>query len=176
VTTGAVSPPELISGRRTGTATLAGVAAAMLLGASSLAGCGSSTSSAVSAAAEPTLLVESEPGYGPALTDPSGAVLYVWVHAGGGTLRCTGECARTWIPIVVAEGATAQAGVGVRAGLIGTVAHPGGGRMVTYAGRPLYDYLGDHTTFSVRGAGVAVDGGTFSPVAPDGAAERGPAT
>ena len=49
--------------------------------------------------------------------------------------------------------------------LLGTTAEPGGGTVVTYAGRPLYTYAGDTSTGVANGQG---SGGVWYVVAPSG--------
>ncbi len=142
------------------------VAAAVVIAA----GCGGGASAP--AGVEPTLQIETEPGVGPVLADPEGAPLYLFTRDAQRTPTCGGPCTQTWPPLVVPDGATAQAGPGVRAGLIATVASPGGGRQITYDRWPLYTYARDQTTFSARGNGVAGAGGTFWAVRADGTAAR----
>jgi predicted lipoprotein with Yx(FWY)xxD motif len=133
-------------------------------------GCGRTTTADPSG--EPTLLVQDEPGFGPLITDPSGAPVYLDTGRDRRPAPCVGRCTAEWIPLVVPDGATALAGVGVAARLIGTVARPGGGRQITFGGWPLYTYLGDRYTFTVTGNGQHAGGGTFHPVTPAGHAAR----
>jgi predicted lipoprotein with Yx(FWY)xxD motif len=134
-----------------------------------LSGCGRHPP-AVDTADEPTLQIQDEPGFGPLVTDAAGAAFYLDTRDARGRPTCVGACATDWVPLVVPDGASAQAGVGVAAHLIGTVAHPGGGRQITYGGWPLYNYLGDTTTFSVTGNDRHAGGGTFHPVTAAGQA------
>jgi predicted lipoprotein with Yx(FWY)xxD motif len=136
-----------------------------------LAGCGGHAPS-VNTSGEPTLQVQDEPGFGPVVTDASGAAFYLDTRDARRRPTCVGACATDWVPLVVPDGASAQAGVGVRADLIGTVARPGGGRQITYGGWPLYNYLGDRTTFSVTGDGRHAGGGTFHPLTASGQVAR----
>jgi predicted lipoprotein with Yx(FWY)xxD motif len=50
-------------------------------------------------------------------------------------------CAGIWP--VLKTGARPTAGSGVKRSLLGTITLPGGARQVTYAGHPLYTYIGD---------------------------------
>jgi predicted lipoprotein with Yx(FWY)xxD motif len=145
-------------------------AAALAALAVALSGCGSHP--AADTGTEPTLLVENEPGWGPLITDPSGAPLYLDTRDRGGRPTCVGACTTNWVPLVVLGGGSAVASVGVDGHLIGAVARPGGGRQITYGGWPLYSYLGDRTTFSVTGAGRHAGGGTFEPITVEGRAAR----
>jgi predicted lipoprotein with Yx(FWY)xxD motif len=51
------------------------------------------------------------------------------------------------------------AGPGAHAGLLGTVRRPGGRLQVTYAGHPLYYYVGDRGPHEVRCQAVTEFGG-----------------
>lgn len=150
--------------------TAGGVALAVAVALLVPSGCGSRHDGLALGAAEPTLLVQDEPGFGPLVTDPSGAAVYLDTRDDRSEPTCVGACTKLWVPLVVPDGATAQAGVGIDAARIGTVARPGGGRQITYGGWPLYTYLGDRYTFTVTGNGRHAGGGTFHPITPAGVA------
>jgi hypothetical protein len=67
-----------------------------------------------------------------------------------------------------ARGQTVAAGPGVRPGLLGTAPNPGGGRVVTYHGWPLYTYLGDAAPGHAAGQGADDDGGYWYVMRPSG--------
>ena len=92
------------------------------------------------AASAPTLTVRGS-SYGKVLFDGRGFVLYAFTHDSRGHSRCSGECARRWPPFVVKV--TPIAGKGTAAKLLGTTTRADGSRQLTYAGRPLYYYVGD---------------------------------
>jgi predicted lipoprotein with Yx(FWY)xxD motif len=79
--------------------------------------------------------------YGPILFDGRGYVLYVFTHDRPARSTCSGDCAASWPPYL-AKGAL-RAGAGARQSLLGTTTRPDGTKQVTYAGRPLYYYVGD---------------------------------
>lgn len=141
------------------------MSAVALLVAAVVAGCGGSSRPT---GIEPTLQIETEPGVGPVVTDPEGAPVYLFTRDAQRMPTCTGPCTQTWSPLLVPDGASAQAGPGVRAELIGTVVAPGGGRQITYGRWPLYTYAGDQTTFSANGNGVVADGGRWWTLRADG--------
>ena len=66
------------------------------------------------------------------------------------------------------SGETVAAGPGVRPGLLGTAPNPGGGRVVTYHGWPLYTYLGDAAPGPADGQGADDDGGYWYVMRPSG--------
>jgi predicted lipoprotein with Yx(FWY)xxD motif len=91
--------------------------------------------------APPTLTVRSS-AYGPILFDGRGYALYAFTRdPRGGRSTCYGACAKAWPPYVVRG--PLSAGDSARRSLLGTVRRRNGSRQVTYAGRPLYFYVGD---------------------------------
>ena len=77
------------------------------------------------------------------LVDAGGRPLYHLTSEKGKAIRCSGGCARTWPPVILAKGTTAGAGPGVTRGKLGTVKRPDGRLQATYAGFPLYRYAAD---------------------------------
>ena len=99
---------------------------------------------------------------------PEGFTLYVFPPDAASHVTCTGGCASPWPPLLVHAGETVAAGAGVRPGLLGAVPNPGGGRVVTYRGWPLYTYLGDASPGQAVGQGVNDDGGYWYVIRPSG--------
>jgi predicted lipoprotein with Yx(FWY)xxD motif len=81
--------------------------------------------------------------YGAALFDGRGFVLYAFTKDARGKSTCSGACAAAWPPYVVKQ--QARAGAGVTASLLGTARRADGSLQVSYAGRPLYYYVGDRS-------------------------------
>ena len=122
-------------------------------------------------ATSPDTLTVRSSAYGPMLFDGRGRALYLFTRdRGGPRSRCYGACARAWPPLM-AVGAPRAAGR-ADAGLVGTTARRGGGRQVTYAGHPLYRYVGDRRPGQVTCQDVLEFGGTWLVVAPGGDAIR----
>ncbi len=120
---------------------------------------------AVSAAAA-TVTVRSS-AYGRVLFDGRGKALYAFTRdPKGGKSRCYGACAAAW-PVYFAKGAL-RAGKGVQRRLLGTTVRRDGKRQVTYAGRPLYYYVGDRSAGQIRCQNVTEFGGTWLVVRPNG--------
>jgi predicted lipoprotein with Yx(FWY)xxD motif len=105
---------------------------------------------------------------GTALVTNKGFALYIFPPDEAHRVTCTGGCASAWPPLTLHAGETVAAGAGVRAGLLGTVPGPGGGRVVTYHGWPLYTYLGDASPGHAFGQGKHVDGGFWYVIRPSG--------
>lgn len=65
---------------------------------------------------------------------------------------CTAQCLKVWPALMLPKGVTkATAGTGVSASKLGTVKRSGGALQVTYAGKPLYFFVGDTGSGQVNG-------------------------
>ena len=109
--------------------------------------------------------------YGGALVDRRGFAVYLFTHDRSADSTCYGACAAAWPPYVVAK-RPANAGRGAQARLVGSVRRRDGHLQVTYAGHPLYYYVGDRRPGEVLCQAVLEYGGTWYVVAPDGRAIR----
>ena len=78
--------------------------------------------------------------YGRVLYDGKGFALYAFTRDGTGKSRCYGACAAAWPPYLATS---PKAGAGAKRSLLGTTRRSDGSLQVTYAGRPLYYYVGD---------------------------------
>ena len=105
---------------------------------------------------------------GTVLVTNRGFALYAFPPDAARNVTCTGDCASAWPPLKLHAGDTVAAGAGVRADLLGTVQDPGGGRVVTYHGWPLYTYLGDASPGHAAGQGADDDGGYWYVMRPSG--------
>lgn len=115
--------------------------------------------------AAPTLTVKSS-SFGRVLFDGRGFVLYAFTRDKNGGSACYGACAKAW-PVYYAR-ATLRAGTGIKRSLIGTTKRRDGRRQITYAGRPLYYYVGDTKAGQIRCQNVVEFGGTWLIVRPSG--------
>jgi predicted lipoprotein with Yx(FWY)xxD motif len=105
---------------------------------------------------------------GTVLVTNKGFALYMFAPDAARQVTCTGGCATAWPPLLVRTGQTIAAGPGVRPGLISSLPNPGGGRVVTYRGWPLYTYLGDAAPGHAAGQGADDDGGDWYAMRPSG--------
>jgi predicted lipoprotein with Yx(FWY)xxD motif len=113
----------------------------------------------------PTLTVKSS-SFGRVLFDGRGFVLYGFTRDKNGRSACYGACAKAW-PVFYAK-ATLRAGTGIKRSLIGTAKRRDGRRQITYAGRPLYYYVGDTKAGQILCQNVVEFGGTWLIVRPSG--------
>src|ERR671936_146834 len=142
--------------------TLAVAAGALLLLALAPAGMSRGT-------ADPTLTVKSS-RFGRVLFDARGRVLYGFTRDTKRRSACYGACAKAW-PVYFAKGGL-TAGRGVKRSLLGTTKRRDGRRQVTYAGRPLYFYVGDRRPGQILCQNVSEFGGKWLVVRPSGALVR----
>ena len=107
---------------------------------------------------------------GTILVNSRGFTIYAFTRDGRNRDNCAASrpCINVWPPVTTLGAPIA--GPGVRSSLLGTIPLKGGGRQVTYAGRPLYYYVGDRRPGQILCQGVAEFGGTWDVVAPDGRA------
>ena len=89
------------------------------------------------------------------LTSEKGFTLYWFVPDSPAASRCTGSCAAYWPPVI----GTPRAGPGVPTSKLGTIKRPGGSTQATYAGHPLYSYIGDDAPGQARGNKIDLNGG-----------------
>jgi predicted lipoprotein with Yx(FWY)xxD motif len=89
---------------------------------------------------------------GPTLVDARGRTLYLFAGDKRNVSTLSGAGLAVWPRFIGAV--VVKAGSGVKAAKLGTVTSPRGTRQVTYNGHPLYYYVGDTTSGSVRGQGL----------------------
>ena len=104
--------------------------------------------------------------YGPILFDGRGFALYTFSHDPRGRSSCSGACAKAWPPFRVKR--TPSAGPGAKASLLGTVRRADGTTQATYAGRPLYYYVGDTKAGQILCQHVSQFGGLWLVVRANG--------
>jgi predicted lipoprotein with Yx(FWY)xxD motif len=91
---------------------------------------------------------------GTLVTGAGGRTVYLFEKDRHGRSMCSGSCASIWPPVTLHSGAKPVAGGRVSARLLGTTARQGGVRQVTYAGHPLYYYVGDQRRGDANGEGL----------------------
>jgi predicted lipoprotein with Yx(FWY)xxD motif len=94
---------------------------------------------------------------GRVLVDARGRTLYEFLKdKPGGRSRCSGDCAANWPPLTTSG--RPRAGDGVSGRMLGTIRRRGGARQVTYAGHPLYRFIGDAGPGDTTGQGLRAFG------------------
>lgn len=99
--------------------------------------------------------------YGTVLFDSRGFALYSFTRDTKNHTNCSGACAAKWPPYIVKGHPTGH--------LLGVVMRADGSHQLTYAGRPLYHYVGDTKAGQILCQGVSNFGGRWLVVTPSGA-------
>jgi len=108
--------------------------------------------------------------YGRILFDGKGFALYAFTHDPRGNSACSGACAAAWPPYLVAK--AARPGTGTQTRLLGTTRRTDGKLQVTYAGRPLYYYVGERSPGQILCQNVNEYGGLWLVARPNGTLVR----
>jgi predicted lipoprotein with Yx(FWY)xxD motif len=117
--------------------------------------------SASAAAAGPAKVSLKKTALGMILVNGRGRTLYAFTKDSKNKDRCmtTPGCTGTW-PAVTSHGKP-TAGPGVRSSKLSTIRLSNGSHQVTYAGHPLYTYVGDSSAGETDYVGVTAFGGTW---------------
>ena len=94
------------------------------------------------------------------LTNGSGRTLYSFAPDTPSKSACYGTCAAYWPPVI----GNPVAGQGVTVSKIATIARTDGTIQVTYAGHPLYTYVGDTAPGQASGNDINLNGGFWHEV------------
>ena len=94
------------------------------------------------------------------LTNSSGRTLYWFAPDTPSKSACYGTCAAYWPPVI----GNPVAGPGVTVSKIATIARTDGTIQVTYAGHPLYTYVGDTAPGQASGNDINLNGGFWHEV------------
>jgi predicted lipoprotein with Yx(FWY)xxD motif len=105
---------------------------------------------------------------GPTLVNAKGRTLYVFAPDKGKKVTCVGTCAAIWPPAVLPTGQKAVAAAPVKQSLLGSDRDPAGGRVITYAGWPLYTYVTDTAPGQAAGQALNLNGGLWYVISPAG--------
>jgi predicted lipoprotein with Yx(FWY)xxD motif len=98
------------------------------------------------------LMAKAMKGMGNVVTDDKGMTLYRYDmdQATPSMSMCTGDCAKTWMPIMAQDSVQTM---GVEKSLLGSVARSDGMKQLTLGGWPLYRYMGDTKAGQMNGQG-----------------------
>ena len=141
-----------------------------------LAACGSSSSSSTAgarstskaAAGAVVITTRDLPGLGTVLVNGQGRTLYTYAPDKDKRVTCVGGCASAWPPLVIAASQKTATSGAVNAALVASDPDPSGGRVVTYAGWPLYLYVADPAAGTAHGQSIRSAGGLWYVIAPSG--------
>lgn len=103
---------------------------------------------------------------GTVLVDAEGRTLYDFHKDQGTTSSCYGACAGAWPPLLTEGDPEAEGGAS--AAKLGTTKRKDGNTQVTYAGRPLYTYVGDQKPGEAHGNDIDQFGAEWYALQPSG--------
>jgi predicted lipoprotein with Yx(FWY)xxD motif len=109
------------------------------------------------------LMMSNDPKLGDFLVDAKGMTLYMYTKDTAGVSNCTGDCLKTWPPLVATTDMLAGAGV---PGRLGSITRADGTKQVTYNDMPLYYWASDTKPGDTTGQGVGGVWFMMSPTAP----------
>jgi predicted lipoprotein with Yx(FWY)xxD motif len=101
------------------------------------------------------------------LVNGQGKVLYIFVPDNAKKVTCTGGCAAVWPPLKLSGSKPVPSGP-VEASKLGSAPNPSGGKVVTYAGWPLYTYVADTGPGMATGQAKNLNGGLWYVIDPAG--------
>jgi predicted lipoprotein with Yx(FWY)xxD motif len=137
----------------------------LLVALGALAGGATTLSAGAAPTAAASVTIRSS-DFGRIVFDRSGRALYAFTRDPKGRSTCYGACAAAWPPYLVRGQLRVPAGVA--RSLLGTTRRRDGTRQLTFAGRPLYYYVGDTAPGVVRCQNVSEFGGLWLVARPDG--------
>jgi predicted lipoprotein with Yx(FWY)xxD motif len=146
--------------RRRASAGIALVAALLLMATAQAA------SSSASRTGTRALVALRKTGLGSVLVDSRGRTLYLFEKDSNGVSMCNSACAKFW-PRLTSDGSP-RAGKGVHQSLLRLTRVRKGVGQVTYAGRPLYTFVGDKRPGQTSGEGLDDFGAEWYAVGPNG--------
>ena len=149
-------------------ALLTTAAAAAAVHATSQAARPSALAETISSNKAPTISTKKLPKLGMVLVNGQGRTLYMFVPDNRKKVTCVRSCAAVWPPVKLSKGQKALASGQAKSSLLGSDPNPAGGRVVTYAGWPLYTYVADTSPGTAKGQALNLNGGLWYVLAPSG--------
>jgi outer membrane protein assembly factor BamB/predicted lipoprotein with Yx(FWY)xxD motif len=107
-------------------------------------------------------------GLGSALVNARGRTLYVFLPDKDRKVTCVSTCAEVWPPAFLSKGHRPIASGQVKQSLLGSDPDPAGGRVITYAGWPLYTFVSDTAPGKATGQALNLNGGLWYVISPSG--------
>jgi predicted lipoprotein with Yx(FWY)xxD motif len=127
---------------------------------------GATTPSATKSAAGAATVKGANSSLGRIIVDSKGRTLYVFEKDRNHRSACYGPCATYWPPLLTHG--KPKAASGAQRLLVGWVRRTNGSQQVTYAGHPLYRYVGDTRAGQTTGEGLKDFGAGWDAITPAG--------
>jgi predicted lipoprotein with Yx(FWY)xxD motif len=143
-----------------------GIALGAIAGAAVLAASTYAATASTRSAQKGALVALRKTTLGSVLVDARGHTLYLFKKDRQGMSACDAACAKFWPPLV--SRTTPRAGQGVHKAMLGATRRQDGRRQVTYAGHPLYTFVGDKAPGETSGEGSTNFGAEWDALAASG--------
>jgi predicted lipoprotein with Yx(FWY)xxD motif len=127
---------------------------------------GATTPGATKSAAGAATVKAANSKLGHIIVDSKGRTLYVFEKDRNHRSACYGPCATYWPPLLTHG--TPKVAAGAKHSLVGWVRRTNGSQQVTYAGHPLYRYVGDTRAGQTTGEGLTDFGAGWDAITPAG--------
>jgi predicted lipoprotein with Yx(FWY)xxD motif len=127
----------------------------------------SAPSATTVAPATPAAIMAGKTTLGSLLTDGQGQTVYLFEKDTGTASNCYGACASAWPPVTTTAGQP-TVGRGVNQAMLGTTMRTDGRTQLTYAGHPLYRFVGDRKPGDTTGQGLQAFGAGWDVLTPSG--------
>lgn len=102
------------------------------------------------------------------LVNGQGHTLYIFIPDKHKQVTCLSTCAQIWPPVKVASAQKPTTSGQARSSLLGSDPDSEGGRVLTYAGWPLYTYISDSEPDAATGQALNANGGLWYVLSPAG--------
>jgi predicted lipoprotein with Yx(FWY)xxD motif len=142
------------------------VAAALAASAVAAAAFAATSSASSVQSSKAAFVALGQTSLGKVLVDSRGRTLYLFENDKHGRSACYGACAAYWPPLL--STVKPRWGTGVRGSLLGLTKRSDGKRQVTYAGHPLYTFVGDKRASQTTGEGLTDFGAAWDVVSASG--------
>jgi predicted lipoprotein with Yx(FWY)xxD motif len=143
-----------------------GLALGVIAAAAVLVAAADGGSASTSRAQRGALVALRKTTLGSVLVDARGRTLYVFEKDRRGMSACDTACVKYWPPLV--SRTTPRAGKGVHKAMLALTRRQDGRGQVTYAGHPLYTFVGDKTPGQTSGEGLTNFGAQWDALAANG--------
>ena len=126
---------------------------------------------ATAAKPKPKALQLRSTSLGRVIVDSHKRTLYMLSSDGKNSSTCSGACASNWPPATAPR--KPKVATGLKQRKLKVIKRSDGKRQLTYAGHPLYRYIGDSKPGDVNGEGIVAFGGTWHALARSGSPATG---
>ena len=103
------------------------------------------------------------------LVNGQGHTLYSFAPDKHEQVTCLSTCAQIWPPVKLPNAQMPTTSGQAKSSLLGSDPDSEGGRVLTYAGWPLYTYISDSVPGSATGQALNANGGLWYVLSPSGA-------